>query len=381
MLNISELILTLRDITSGSRHTHYFKQTRSHYIYRRSRLLAGLVALMMVLWIAIDALLLPREIWQHLSWARIGCGMLLASVALWPSSAYRLNSSRLRLLALLLLVSLFQTYSDLYLQQQGLVGEVAGYQFFPYMLVSLLAMFPLSIVEVTLTLLALLTIELLTQFGVGEIYSVHGINTLWLMTVLGAIAGWAASNQLAMLLTLYRQATHDPLTELCNRRELLEHMHSEIDHSHKNQSSLAILILDLDRFKQFNDNFGHAAGDLVLKQFASILKSHVDGERQLAGRIGGEEFLLMLPELTLLEVEIFAAKLLSACRDSRVRIPSGDDVAFTCSIGIAMLQTGQNSAEVMANADAALYQAKDNGRDQYWVYRELPVNTKNMKLA
>ncbi len=142
------------------------------------------------------------------------------------------------------------------------------------MIISMMAIFPLAIVEVLGITLLLLLVELVTQLSRGNLGEVSAINNLWLLLVLAVVAGWAAVNQLNMLLVLYRQATRDALTGLANRRLILEQLDTDMALSKDAGKPLAVLLFDLDKFKGFNDTYGHAAGDIVLKYFAGILKKH-----------------------------------------------------------------------------------------------------------
>ena len=96
---------------------------------------------------------------------------------------------------------------------------------------------------------------------------------------------------------VYQLATHDALTELCNRRHFLELLDKEIARAERHGRPLALAIVDVDHFKRVNDEHGHIAGDGVLKQIAEVLRAHVRGE-DIAARIGGEEFAVLLPEET-----------------------------------------------------------------------------------
>src|SRR5690606_18066499 len=101
---------------------------------------------------------------------------------------------------------------------------------------------------------------------------------------------------------LHRQSIRDPLTGLFNRRYLEESIEREILRAHRNSQSLAFVMLDIDHFKRFNDEFGHQAGDLLLKEFAGFLQQSLRGE-DIGCRYGGEEFLLLLPGATAAEAE------------------------------------------------------------------------------
>jgi diguanylate cyclase (GGDEF)-like protein len=162
---------------------------------------------------------------------------------------------------------------------------------------------------------------------------------------------------------VYQLATHDALTELYNRRHFLELMEKEIARAERHARPLALAILDVDLFKRINDEYGHIAGDGVLKQMAEILRQHVRGE-DIAARIGGEEFAVLLPEADPADALGFAERLREAIAASTFS-PGGVTHRITISIGLAELAPSRRErSELMRAADAALYQAKESGRNR-----------------
>lgn len=365
---LKKFMLDFLDVSSVARHSNYFNQTRSHFIYRRTRLIALLLAVAQTLWVLVDYMLLPREVQGAIGIARVSSSLMLLGLVLWFGSPYSLSKSMLRFGLMVITLSAFQTFSNIWLFTHDATDIVAGYQFFPFMIITMIAIFPLTVVEVCVLVGLMLIVELITQTVLGKLFTMSGVDSLWLMLVLGLIAGWASVNQLGMLLGLYRQATRDPLTGLANRRELMEHLDHEVGECAHNDKPLTVLLFDLDKFKHFNDSYGHAAGDIVLKQFSSILRNQSQGENELAGRFGGEEFVLLLPGVDKQGAIPYAEQILAACHLSPVRIPSGERVGFTTSIGIAQLQPGQSSSELITQSDMALYRAKFDGRDCYRIY-------------
>jgi diguanylate cyclase (GGDEF)-like protein len=162
---------------------------------------------------------------------------------------------------------------------------------------------------------------------------------------------------------VYQLATHDALTELCNRRHFTELMEKEIARAQRHGRPLILCILDLDLFKPINDRYGHIAGDAVLRQFSEILRAHVRAD-DIAARIGGEEFAVLLPETELAQALQFANRLREAVAAFEFR-PGGEDKQITVSIGVADMGPQRDSrSTLMRAADAALYRAKDAGRNR-----------------
>lgn len=364
----------MNDLLKSRRHSRYFNHTRSHHLFTRVRLIALILMVLQSAWIAIDWLLLPEAVSSTIAYGRIAASACCLLLAIWCSHPYRLEVSLIRLLLLVLVLTLFQTWSNSVLLQHGFASEVlAGYAFFPFMIITMLAIFPLTLFEVAGFVAFVLLVELVTQLWTGTFGLVPGLNDLWLLAVLGLIAGWASVNQLSMLLVMYRQATRDPLTGLANRRQVMEQLDGDIEDAHAQQAPLTVMLFDLDKFKGFNDTYGHAAGDLVLKQFARILKDHAKRKADLAGRFGGEEFLLTLPHTDRQQAVLLAEQIRTACHQARVKVPTGEEVSFTTSIGIATLLSGEDRSVLLQRADEALYQAKDSGRDRYCLAVESEV--------
>lgn len=172
--------------------------------------------------------------------------------------------------------------------------------------------------------------------------------------------------------TLRRQAIIDPLTGLYNRRFLEENLEKEINRSQRHGSPLTVMMLDMDYFKRFNDTFGHDAGDYVLKTLGKTLSDRVRKE-DIACRIGGEEMAVILPETELKGAEKLADILCNIIRRMHLTFHGNELGQLTVSIGIANFPLhGQDSASLLKAADVALYNAKNNGRDQYEIYGQDP---------
>ena len=161
---------------------------------------------------------------------------------------------------------------------------------------------------------------------------------------------------------VYQLATHDALTDLCNRRHFLELLDKEIARAERHGRPLALAIVDVDHFKRVNDEHGHIAGDGVLKQIAEVLRAHVRGE-DIAARIGGEEFAVLLPEESPDAARAFAERLREAIAAAAFA-PGGEPRRMTVSIGLAGLSTARATrTALMRAADEALYAAKEGGRN------------------
>jgi len=158
-------------------------------------------------------------------------------------------------------------------------------------------------------------------------------------------------------------ARTDLLTGLANRWEIMARLESEKSRSERYQKNFSILIGDLDRFKEINDNYGHLAGDRVLKAIAEILRAQIRAE-DFCGRWGGEEFLVVLPETDLPKACSVAAKLLARVRKTAVPW-EGKKISTTMSIGIGVFRPGMGIDGCLKRVDDALFTAKAEGRDRF----------------
>ncbi|MDD1620024.1 MAG: CHASE domain-containing protein [Methylococcaceae bacterium] len=169
---------------------------------------------------------------------------------------------------------------------------------------------------------------------------------------------------------LWELATTDGLTGLLNRRHFLVCLQEEFDRSQRNaELHSSVLMLDLDHFKRINDGYGHAAGDAVLKHFAEII--HAEQRKiDVVGRLGGEEFAIILPDTGLSEARVFAERLRKAVADKPLQ-QQDTNIEITVSIGIALLSAAtENPDSVLRDADRALYVAKESGRNQVVLSRD-----------
>ncbi len=189
--------------------------------------------------------------------------------------------------------------------------------------------------------------------------------------VLNAVVGERsrAFEALAQALkTLKEETIRDPLTDLYNRRFLRDYLPRELMRAARESIRVAVIMIDLDRFKRVNDTAGHSAGDFVLTEIATLLRRHIRGT-DIACRYGGEEFTLVLPNATLQSARRKGEAICSAIREK-----GGQLMGVTASLGVAIFPDHAAEPEsLLRAADKALYDAKGRGRDQVRIFVRGPA--------
>src|SRR5437867_149407 len=167
--------------------------------------------------------------------------------------------------------------------------------------------------------------------------------------------------------TLRNQSIRDPLTGLFNRRYMEETLEREVRRAERGHHQVGVMMLDIDHFKEFNDTFGHEAGDMLLRDFGRLLRSNMRGE-DVACRYGGEEFVLILPEASPEAALRRGEQLREAGKRLYVSHRGQLIGGVSSSLGVACFPDhGANGEALLQGADAALYVAKNAGRDRVMV--------------
>jgi diguanylate cyclase (GGDEF)-like protein len=161
----------------------------------------------------------------------------------------------------------------------------------------------------------------------------------------------------------YQKLAHlDPLTQLSNRRDAMRILKEEQARLNRRKEPLSIILCDVDYFKKINDQYGHNAGDAVLKELAEIFTKNVR-EQDCVARWGGEEFLFILPQTIAESANVFAEKIQETLQNHLVNYENVK-INVRISMGIEQFKKGQTIDDVIHNADKYLYQAKNSGRNQ-----------------
>ncbi|HHT9146954.1 MAG: diguanylate cyclase [Candidatus Brocadiaceae bacterium] len=162
----------------------------------------------------------------------------------------------------------------------------------------------------------------------------------------------------------------DKLTGLYNRRYFDESIEREVLRAKRFKNNLSLLFIDIDKFKHFNDTYGHAEGDAVLQFLGRLIKEQVRNEIDIACRYGGEEFTIILPETASSNATVIADRLIMDFKSIKFHIPSKNETAQkTISIGIADLNSSNGAQALLVNADKAMYEAKKLGGNKVCEYQ------------
>jgi diguanylate cyclase (GGDEF)-like protein len=206
----------------------------------------------------------------------------------------------------------------------------------------------------------------------------HLAHYLDLALILGRVCALTISNARAYEKskrdeeTIRHQAYHDTLTGLPNRRMFQEQLTAALAQADREQSRLAVLFVDLDGFKQVNDQLGHDLGDLLLQEVARRLQKAVRiHDRDTVARLGGDEFLLLLPAIAQARDALHVAQRIRE-NLSRALACAGEEIRITASVGIALYpQDGEDAETLIKHADAALYHVKESGKDGSQLFGEM----------
>ncbi len=172
----------------------------------------------------------------------------------------------------------------------------------------------------------------------------------------------------SVLAELEEASRTDGLTQLYNRRHWQDRLDEEFSRSRRYQHPMTLILFDLDHFKSINDNYGHLAGDAILVRVSEIVRKALR-DSDIAGRYGGEEFAIILPSTDMSGSLVVAERLRKNIEESKVTF-DGQEIPFTSSFGVAEFNDQlTDSDKLIASADDALYQAKENGRNQVVVFQ------------
>lgn len=351
------------DLVTSEIHSTDFNGSRAEFICMRVRLLAFVFAILALLWIPVDIFTVPEDDLGSILALRLAYSGLFLILGMLANGAQKLHYAQQRLTAFVLIPCAFYVCSRIVLSgEAGIEGALIGYSFLPFLIVVLLAIFPLTMTE-GISYASLVGITFLgSEIYFGGSLTISSLSKIWLLTLLAGIAVWAQLAQLHMLLRLYREGSRDPLTGLVNRRVLNKWLNLEMSSARQEQRPLSVLLFDLDFFKRVNDTYGHLTGDKVLQTFSRLLKRDLS-HYNLIGRYGGEEFIAVLTDQNETDAMKIAEGIRKNCHSVQTRGTEGCIVSFTVSVGVTELRDTDTTETLIHRVDQGLYSAKMNGRD------------------
>ncbi|MFP4462216.1 MAG: GGDEF domain-containing protein [Guyparkeria sp.] len=357
-----------RELLTAGQHSRDFTGSRAAYIFYRQRIVSLVFALLALAWIPVDWLFLPEDVFVPILVCRLLFAGAFLFMAFCGGRATSLRVARLLLGAFILIPACMFVASQAILADSSLGGDpqmaavVGGYGYLPYVMVTVMAIFPLTLLEGVGYALVTGAVYLLGQAVFHDVFTVEVLGEIWLLGLIAGVAVWVEVAQLGMLLRLYREATRDHLTGLVNRRVVADQLVTEIERAREQGQPLSVLLFDLDLFKRINDTHGHLAGDEVLRRFAEILDENLPADT-LPGRYGGEEFIAVLPRRDTANAREIAESIAQATRRTAVTGSDGETITFTTSIGVAALRDDDTVDSLLGRVDGRLYDAKAHGRD------------------
>lgn len=207
------------------------------------------------------------------------------------------------------------------------------------------------------------------NFGSDDVHRFTREHASDFLAHLGVIASYCVENVVNRS-RLMRSGFTDVLTGWHNRRYLQVRINEELARAQRDSANLVCLMLDIDHFKSVNDNWGHAAGDTVLRELAQRIESQVRAS-DVAARYGGEEFVVIMPNTDLTAGVMLAERIRNSIAATPVRLPNDEETTITASIGISGIRPDKDETDLknlgdslIARADVALYSAKSGGRDR-----------------
>lgn len=346
-------------------HITLLTARRAEMILSRVRLVTVAFAVLTPLWGVLDYATFSHELWLKLAVGRLVATLGLVALLFYLRGRSQMNDAHRAIWVLFAIPTVFYLYSAIFLEQHVLTGFpqalAATHTFLPVLLVAGMSIFPLTIVESVSLAAPVLVAKAwasLMHWPASDWPSIAG--AFWLLLLIMTVAVFSSASQLAFIIVLVRQTIRDPLTGSFSRPGGEELLELQFIIAARSGAPLALAFIDLDHFKQVNDDYGHEAGDGVLRQTVDTIAGGLRTGDILA-RWGGEEFLLIMPNTDCVQAQVALERLRAAGLGTRP-----DGMPQTVSVGVAE-RTADDAANWKALvdlADARMYRAKQAGRDR-----------------
>lgn len=354
-----------RKLVAPHRHSLLLTQRRATLIINRVRLFAFLFAVLTPLWAIVDVMVFDYPLWLGLVTFRLlACAAFACLLIFYRPGGDQFDAYRAMTL-LFAIPTVFYVASHTFLggyQLTPLAAAVAaGYAFMPFVLMAVLAIFPLTLLESVVLVGALLLAHAVAGYLAWATLDWPSFaGGFWLLILIAGVTTLACLSQLAFVIALFRQAVRDPLTGVFSRNSGQEILQLQWDTSRRNDNGLAVAFIDIDYFKSINDTYGRDAGDLVLRDFTQQMLARLRSTDTLF-RWSGEEFVVIMPDTDREHACLALSRMVSHGLGTRP-----DGAMLTASIGLAerCADFAESPRQLLALADQRMRWAKNAGRNR-----------------
>ncbi len=351
------------ELVSSKNHSQPIKNHRATLLAKRLHFFAWVFAVIVPAWSIIDYYLLPYELWFKLAILRVISGVIFIIIAKGCSKGE--SSLKRNFISLTILM---YTPTTFYLIATPILGAVhlTGfadalvnlYSLLPFVIVASLTVFTLTLVELLIVTTPLIIITLFTLYPETPTEVSNSFKFIWLFLLLIITSFFSSLSQMRYMISQVTRSSFDALTKAMTRRAGIESLELYFRMAQLHDAHLSLLFIDLDHFKNLNDEYGHDAGDEALKGAVITLKECIrKGDSVI--RWGGEEFLILLPNAD----EVDATRVIHRIFEQGLGLrPEGQ--TLTASMGIAELVNDKANTwkELVELADQRMYLAKESGR-------------------
>ncbi len=351
------------EIISSKTHSLPIKNHRASILAKRSSIFSLLFAILVPLWSFVDYIVLPYDIWFELAILRgLSGGIFMGLYMACKRGTCSLTKIFINLIVLLYVPMIFFIFANNLLADahfMGLAGALVNiYSLLPFLVIAALTIFALTIIELLIITLPLITITIWFLYPNSPEEVSNAFMLIWLFLLLVLTSSFSSISQMRYMISQVTRVSFDTLTKAMTRRAGIESLEVYTRMALLQDNYLSILFVDLDNFKDLNDDFGHEAGDKALQQAVMAIKTHIRKGDSII-RWGGEEFLILLPYAA----QIDAQRVIHALfKDGLGLRPDG--TALTASMGLAELISDKvnNWKTLVELADQRMYHAKEAGR-------------------
>lgn len=346
-------------------HSPLLSSRRATVVASRVRLISLIFFVCTPMWIPLDAIFLPQDIWLEVALAHATASLAFLALTVSVRSVDTIHSALAHMMAMLMIPTVFYSFVYVFLAHEHM-GWIAnsfamGYTILPFIVVAGIGIFPLTLVESMLVTIPILLAQSLASGLQLPVFNWPSfVGSLWLLVLISGVSTLACCSQLALMVLLVRENLRDTLTKCFSRASGQELLQFQFELAKRNNAPLAVAFLDLDHFKSINDLYGHDAGDQALQSAARTIQRQLRAS-DLLMRWGGEEFVIVLPGTNALQAEVAIQRMTKSGFGAR---PDGR--TLTASIGVAEREADEVSTwEILVElSDSRMYLAKESGRNR-----------------